>query len=377
MEELKCKLCDEDFSGSKIELYHDHLLREVHMNKAKHACIYYCELSSCGATSEDSFREHVGGKRHEKVKTTLLGLANRRNYDLLTGASNPASNDNTSQPKWVTTPNGPYILCPICTSTPCNSEPELERHMCKCRQKQNRMYSSDQVQQPPYVEAVSIKNTTETAFNSSNVHSHCDICDTPISGDENRKQHDNGQKHLKRKRMYEEEESMRRLGTMPNYQAASSRPEHPDLVRSHSQDSNISDADTIMSYATATSELSSIAALELTVANKLYKERQSPIESTIVSNIVSSIESEQNIYLERLHKRTDDDKPQYKKGRGYCLIINQVTFPDDKGGLRKGTVNVIGARPKTGKTLLADNIGIHIAKNGGRVEVVTTPSQPV
>ena len=34
------------------------------------------------------------------------------------------------------------------------------------------------------------------------------------------------------------------------------------------------------------------------------------------------------------------------------------------GGLRKGTVNVIGARPKTGKTLLADNMGIHIAKTG-------------
>jgi len=34
------------------------------------------------------------------------------------------------------------------------------------------------------------------------------------------------------------------------------------------------------------------------------------------------------------------------------------------GGLRKGTVNVIGARPKTGKTLLADNMGIHIAKSG-------------
>lgn len=31
------------------------------------------------------------------------------------------------------------------------------------------------------------------------------------------------------------------------------------------------------------------------------------------------------------------------------------------GGLRKGTVNVIGARPKTGKTLLSDNIGFHIA----------------
>lgn len=32
------------------------------------------------------------------------------------------------------------------------------------------------------------------------------------------------------------------------------------------------------------------------------------------------------------------------------------------GGLRPGTVNIIGARPKVGKTLLADNIGIHITK---------------
>ena len=33
------------------------------------------------------------------------------------------------------------------------------------------------------------------------------------------------------------------------------------------------------------------------------------------------------------------------------------------GGLRRGTVNVIGARPKVGKTLLADNMGMWIAKN--------------
>jgi replicative DNA helicase len=32
------------------------------------------------------------------------------------------------------------------------------------------------------------------------------------------------------------------------------------------------------------------------------------------------------------------------------------------GGLRKGTINVIGARPKVGKTLLSDNMGLHIAK---------------
>lgn len=32
------------------------------------------------------------------------------------------------------------------------------------------------------------------------------------------------------------------------------------------------------------------------------------------------------------------------------------------GGLRRGTINVIGARPKVGKTLLSDNIGLHIAR---------------
>lgn len=31
------------------------------------------------------------------------------------------------------------------------------------------------------------------------------------------------------------------------------------------------------------------------------------------------------------------------------------------GGLRKGTVNIIAARPKTGKTLLADNMGFYVA----------------
>ena len=33
------------------------------------------------------------------------------------------------------------------------------------------------------------------------------------------------------------------------------------------------------------------------------------------------------------------------------------------GGLRKGTVNVIAARPKVGKTLLSDNMGLYIAHN--------------
>lgn len=33
------------------------------------------------------------------------------------------------------------------------------------------------------------------------------------------------------------------------------------------------------------------------------------------------------------------------------------------GGVRPGTINVIAARPKIGKTVLADNFGIHIARN--------------
>lgn len=35
------------------------------------------------------------------------------------------------------------------------------------------------------------------------------------------------------------------------------------------------------------------------------------------------------------------------------------------GGLRNGTVNVIGARPKIGKTLLSDNMGYYMADTGG------------
>jgi replicative DNA helicase len=35
------------------------------------------------------------------------------------------------------------------------------------------------------------------------------------------------------------------------------------------------------------------------------------------------------------------------------------------GGLRGGTVNVIGARPKTGKTILSDNVGLYIADTIG------------
>lgn len=44
------------------------------------------------------------------------------------------------------------------------------------------------------------------------------------------------------------------------------------------------------------------------------------------------------------------------------------------GGLRKSTVNVIAARPKTGKTLLSDNMGFHIA-NKLRIPVLNMDTE--
>ena len=66
-----------------------------------------------------------------------------------------------------------------------------------------------------------------------------------------------------------------------------------------------------------------------------------------------------------------DDAPEYLEELcespvdqiGISTGFNRYDFAIG-GGLRRGTVNVIGARPKTGKPRLADNMGIHIAKQG-------------
>jgi replicative DNA helicase len=58
-------------------------------------------------------------------------------------------------------------------------------------------------------------------------------------------------------------------------------------------------------------------------------------------------------YLEELEKNKTD---QIGIPTGFPIYDQAIG-----GGLRKGTVNVIAARPKTGKTLLSDNIGFHIA----------------
>lgn len=63
---------------------------------------------------------------------------------------------------------------------------------------------------------------------------------------------------------------------------------------------------------------------------------------------------------ERLDYLSENPVDQIGISTGYSKLDFAIG-----GGLRPATVNVIGARPKIGKTLLADNIGSHIAGNVG------------
>lgn len=89
--------------------------------------------------------------------------------------------------------------------------------------------------------------------------------------------------------------------------------------------------------------------------------------------------AEESIFDFMFNLFDNDDSPQKlfenaKERVDYLASnpVDQVGIPTgfpyyDKaigGGLRPGTVNVIGARPKTGKTICAENMGINIAKQG-------------
>ncbi len=62
----------------------------------------------------------------------------------------------------------------------------------------------------------------------------------------------------------------------------------------------------------------------------------------------------------RLKHREDNPVEQIGISTGYKRFDRAIG-----GGLRKGTVNVVGARIKVGKSLLGDNIGSHISANIG------------
>lgn len=97
--------------------------------------------------------------------------------------------------------------------------------------------------------------------------------------------------------------------------------------------------------------------------------------SETISHILSKVEDPIFHFTESLNQEpenqpfsvaeTIDDYIEYLKENPIDQVGISTGFPvyDQAigGGLRKGTINVIAARPKTGKTLLADNMGFHIA----------------
>jgi replicative DNA helicase len=124
---------------------------------------------------------------------------------------------------------------------------------------------------------------------------------------------------------------------------------------------------------------------KLEIARQLHKELDSVKDKLLdingsesISNILGIAEDSVFNFVSNISG--DQDNAPSLMGEGIeeyieylqTNIIDQVGIPTGfpvydqaiGGGLRKGTVNVIGARPKTGKTLLSDNMGRNIAKLG-------------
>ena len=275
VDDLRCELCNENFSPWEIELYDEHLRNEGHLTNARNSRRYFCGLCRSPASSDCSFIHHIDGKQHEKTKTKLLLLV-KTQYSYLNNNS-----QDTKLRHRVVTKDGPYILCEFCGAS-CNTLLELEKHKHGQRCRKQLQQLSTLGQQMQFV---------GEADNSS---------DAVLSGEQN---------------------GIRRWIAMCD--EASALPEPPNLTRRSSQDSNLSDAMSMMSYFTAKSEISAIV----------------PPAENLKST--SQTITELSPYEPRLNRENVDMKlPSYQKGRGYCLIINQAIFPKypkDQGGLRNGT----------------------------------------
>jgi replicative DNA helicase len=124
---------------------------------------------------------------------------------------------------------------------------------------------------------------------------------------------------------------------------------------------------------------------KLEIARLLHKQLKTAQDKILDVNGSESISSiigiaEDSVFNFASSINNDNDNAPSLMGEGLeeyieylqTNTIDQVGIPTGfpvydqaiGGGLRKGTVNVIGARPKTGKTLLSDNMGRNIAKLG-------------
>jgi replicative DNA helicase len=120
---------------------------------------------------------------------------------------------------------------------------------------------------------------------------------------------------------------------------------------------------------------------KLEIARKLHKELEEAQEKILDIDGTESITNILNIAEDTVFNFASslsdtENQPAHVSAGLEDYIQNLITNPINQvgistgfpaydnaigGGLRKSTINVIAARPKTGKTLLADNMGFHIA----------------
>lgn len=124
---------------------------------------------------------------------------------------------------------------------------------------------------------------------------------------------------------------------------------------------------------------------KLEIARKLHKELEDAQDQLLDISGSESITSILNIAEDKVFNFTSllndtENVPTHVSAGIEDYINNLIENPINQvgistgfpaydmaigGGLRNSTINVIAARPKTGKTLLADNMGFHIANKVG------------
>ena len=139
--------------------------------------------------------------------------------------------------------------------------------------------------------------------------------------------------------------------------------EAPQMARRNSQESNISEALSHLSFVTANSDLSSIDQNGSTFASaiNLPQERYVPVKTRSTNeSLESATQSSTGQQVHQVHEGVS--RPQYDVGKGYCLIINQIDFPD---GPRTGTNNDAKLLKDTFQKLNFDvKIGENLTANG-------------
>jgi replicative DNA helicase len=159
-----------------------------------------------------------------------------------------------------------------------------------------------------------------------------------------------------------------------------------NLYQILSRDEEIEHLKAILHFNTSQNNIAKFSAKikKLSIARSLYKQLDTAKENLLDIDGTESISQILNVAEDTVFDFTNklndnDNNPILISKDLEDYIENLIQNPIDQigistgfpvydksigGGLRKSTVNVIAARPKTGKTLLVDNMGLHIAKQG-------------